>query len=87
MGDNFRCARNSKQDKYTTGSHDSFTFALDANFDIANDIPEMVKGMPPLPTIKQVIYNWSKTQTLDTVQQLNAGTVPVGTQRGTVTLN
>jgi mono/diheme cytochrome c family protein len=41
--------------------------------DIANDIPEMVKGMPSVSSIKQIIHNWSRTQTWSTREQLDNG--------------
>ena len=62
-------------DVTASGSHDSFTFALDTNMDMANDIPDMVKGMPQIPTIKQIICNWSRTQSLSTSEQLDAGSM------------
>ena len=54
-----------------SGSHDSFSFSLDPNSEIAPGVSDIVKKLGPLA--KPIVYKWSLTQSLDFREQLNAG--------------
>ncbi|XP_013396515.1 PI-PLC X domain-containing protein 3 [Lingula anatina] len=57
------------------GTHDSFSWGLDVTGDIGPDNLPFVKTLVQLfpGTAKAIIAKWSKTQSLNTVEQLKAG--------------
>uniref|UniRef100_A0A914V4P8 Uncharacterized protein n=1 Tax=Plectus sambesii TaxID=2011161 RepID=A0A914V4P8_9BILA len=55
------------------GSHDSFTKTLDKDGPIANDRPDWFRFIQWLPGIKSIIYRWTLTQHLSTIEQLEQG--------------
>ncbi len=57
------------------GSHDSFTYSLRLASDVGPDQPRYIRRLVKLsgPVGRHILMNWSRTESLSVVEQLNLG--------------